>query len=192
VRLYADRVILAGYRGVILTKPSITPREPLERLLDPFNIDTILAQDFALTAEELINVLSNSLRGGEFRLHVLVGLREYVTRLLGELGGYYRLAGSDPFRGIWRTTYRVRELHRAEGELKELLSAIDRRLKRVEERRFNVMSALLGTLGVFGALEFILGVFSLWGINTYTKIVAGAVALAITILLLKVIHYMRR
>jgi hypothetical protein len=192
VSLYTDEAILAERRGVVLTKLSITPREPLERLLDPFNIAAILAQDFALTGFMIIDVLSDSLRGGEFRPHVLVGLREYVTRLLGELGGYYRLAKADPFRGIWRNTYRVRELHRAEGELKELLSAIDRRLKRVEERRFSVMSILLGTLGVFGALEFILGVFSLWGINTYTIIAAEAVALTITLLLSWVILHMRR
>jgi hypothetical protein len=190
--LYTDRAILAGHGGVVLTKSTITPRNPLERFLYPFNISAILAQDFALTAKELIDELSDSLRGGEFKPGVLVGLREYVTRLLGELGGYYRLAKADPFRSIWRTTYRVRELHKAEGELKELLSAIDRRLKRVEERRFSVMSILLGTLGVFGALEFILGVFSLWGINTYTKIVAGAVALAITTLLSAIIYYMRK
>ncbi|MCC6053489.1 MAG: hypothetical protein LM569_04760 [Desulfurococcaceae archaeon] len=198
VRLYTDHLILAAYGGVVLTKRAvltklgITPREPLARLIHPFNIFAILAQDFAITVRELIDVLSDSLRGGEFRPHVLVGLREYVTRLLSELGGYYRLATADPFRSIWRTTYRVLELHRAEGELKELLSAIDRRLKRAEERRFSFMSILLGTLGVFGALEFILGVFSLWGINTYTKIVAGAVALTITTLLSLVIHYMRR
>jgi len=53
------------------------------------------------------------------------------------------------------------------------------------------MSILLGTLGVFEALEFILGVFGLWGINTYTIIVAGAVALTITLLLLFVIRHMR-
>jgi hypothetical protein len=190
--LYTDRAILAGHGGVVLTKSTITPRNPLERFLYPFNISAILARDFALTADKLIDVLSDSLRGGEFKPGVLVGLREYVTRLLSELGGYYRLAKADPFRSIWRTTYRVQELHRAEGELKELLSAIDRRLKRVEERRFSVMSILLGALGVFGALEFILGVFSLWGINTYTIIVAGVVALAITTLLLAIIHYMRK
>jgi hypothetical protein len=177
--------------GVVLTKSTITPRNPLERFLHPFNISAILAQDFALTAKELIDVLSDSLRGGGFKPHVLVGLREYVTRLLSELGGYYRLAISGPFRDIWRITYRVRELRRAEGELERLLSAIDRRLKRVEERRFSFMSILLGALGVFGALEFILGVFSLWGINTYTIIVAGAVVLTITTLLLAILRRVR-
>ncbi len=192
VSLYTDHLILAGYGGVVLTKLGITPQKPLERFLHLFNIYTILAQDFALTAKELIDALSDSLRGGGFEPHVLVGLREYVTQLLGELSGYYRLAKADPFMSIWRTNYRVRELHRAEGELKELLSAIDRRLKRVEERRFSVMGILLGALGVFGALEFILGVFSLWGINTYTIIVAGVVALAITTLLSAIIYYMRK
>jgi hypothetical protein len=94
-----------------------------------------------------------------------VGLREYVTQLLSELGDYYRLAKADPFRSTWRTTYRVRELHRAESELKELLSAIDRGLKRAEEKRFSITSILLGALGVFGALEFILGVLSTRGIT---------------------------
>jgi hypothetical protein len=188
VELLTDKMILTGYRGVILTKP----QEPLAGFLNPFSIAAILAQDFALTAGEIIDELSNSLRGEEPKPSVLVGLRECVTRLLGELGGYYRLAKNDPFRSIWRTTYRVQELHRAESELKELLSAIDRRLKSVDERRFSVMNILLGTLGVFGALDFILSIFSLWGINTYTIIASGAVALAITALLSMIIRYMRK
>ena len=191
VSLYTDTVILAGYQGVVL-KRATTPLASLEVLLDPLYLYAILAQDLAVTARVISDVLIDSLRRGEFESRVLVELREYVTRLLGELGGYYRLALAEPFGGIWRTTYRVVEIHRAEAELKELLSAIDRRLKRVEERRFSVMSILLSTLGVFGALEFILGVFSLWGINTYTKIVAGAVALTITTLLSAIIYYMRR
>jgi hypothetical protein len=172
-------------------KRATTPLVSFEELLGLHYLYAILAQDLALTARAISDVLIDSLRGGEFKSSVLVKLREYVTKLLSELDGYYRLASKDPFRSIWRTTYRVREIHRAEGELKRLLSAIDRRLERVEERRFSVMSILLGTLGVFGALEFILGVFGLWGINTYTIIVAGAVALTITLLLLFVIRHMR-
>jgi hypothetical protein len=187
VEVSMDGVILSGVSCVVLHRAN-TLRE---RWIS-YNLPAILAYDLAITATWIIHRLIDSLRGGEFDYDVLVGLREYVTRLLGELGGYYRLAFTGPFRDIWRNIYRVRELHRAEGELKELLSAIDRRLKRVEERRFSVMSILLGTLGVFGALEFILGVFSLWGINTYTIIAAGTVALTITLLLSWVIRHMRK
>jgi len=185
VKAFTEGVILGGivlHRANMLWMPWLTP----------YNLSAILAYDLAMTAREIISGLIDSLRGGELEPRVLVGLREYVTRLLGELGGYYRIAPVDPFRSIWRNTLRFIELHRAGDELKELLSAIDRRLKRVEERKFSVISILLGALGVFGALEFILGVFSLWGINTYTKIVAGAVALTITTLLSAIIHYMRR
>jgi hypothetical protein len=191
VGLYTDTVILAGYQSVVL-KRATTPLKPYEGLLNPVYLKAILAQDLAVTAKVISDGLIDSLRGREFNPRVLGELREHVIKLLSELGSYYRLAYGDPFRSIWRITYRVQELHRARGELKELLSAIDRGLKRVEERRFSFMSILLGTLGVFGALEFILGVFSLWGINTYTIVVAGVVALAITTLLSAIIYYMRK
>jgi hypothetical protein len=154
--------------------------------LYPFNIVAILTHDFALTGFAIIDGLSDSLRGGEPEPSVLKGLRKYITRLLGELGGYYRLARSDPFRGIWRNTYRLRELRKAEGELKELLRAIDRGLKRFKEWRSSVMNVLQGALGAVGAL---IGLLSLWGVNIYTIIVASVLVFVIITLLMLIILY---
>ena len=181
-------MLTGGAQSVILVKPQTAIVGSWQSPLMAISI----VNEVTTTAFSIINGLSASLSKEEFKPSVLEELRGYVARLLGELGGYYRLPMGDPLRGIWRTIFRVRGLYRAEGELERLLSAIDERLKRVEERRFNAMSILLGALGVFGALEFILGVFSLWGINTYTIIAAGAVALTITTLLSAIIHNMRR
>jgi len=101
-------------------KRATTPLVSFEELLSLHYLNAILAQNLAITARAISDVLIDSLRGGEFKSGVLVKLREYVTKLLSELGGYYRLASTDPFRSIWRTTYTAREIHRAEGELKEV------------------------------------------------------------------------